>query len=191
MLIYCYSAAVTRLEVDVRNLADQYSRLHDVAAAASEETNAMSRAVQEYHNTLKSVHQHQSESKDLLLSACRHGKDDRQNGGSAIRRVHSIGAFTSRWLFTTGKYSIVPRFCYYSEAAYIGPVGLLHGYLAKAEKCTCLFSYLRMPLSFQNEGTNSSATAAISRSTVPGVHRYTSLSSKMYLRMFSSHVDRL
>ena len=62
-----HSAGVTRLEVDVRNLAEQYVRLHDVAITTSQESHSVSESIQESSKTLENIHRTQSESKDILL----------------------------------------------------------------------------------------------------------------------------
>ena len=67
LTLFDYSAGVTRLEVDVRNLAEQYVRLHDFATTTSQESRSIAESVQESSKTLEHLQQTQSESKDILL----------------------------------------------------------------------------------------------------------------------------
>ena len=67
LMLLDYSAGVTRLEVDVRNLAEQYVRLHDVTITTSQESRSTSESIQESSKILENIHRNQSESKNILL----------------------------------------------------------------------------------------------------------------------------
>ena len=64
---FVHRAAVTRLEVDVRNLADQYVRLHDATSTSLRESTSNADSVHGSYEALENIKQNQTESKDLLL----------------------------------------------------------------------------------------------------------------------------